>query len=374
MSLRYEVTMQTHIHTKSPLRIGLVGATAAATIAALVAFTVPAHASSNPGFVLYSAQGYDHAAVSAFNATNPGFTVTLNDNSTGPLLEQIQAEGNNPKWGVLWVDGATAFAQLDTEGKLLKHSVPKVSFNPLGKANVPTDGSYTPTGLTITGALCYNSAKVKASQLPTTWAQLSESKYSGALGMNDPSQSGPTFPLIAGVMDQTGKYQSGSTDNAVADGKKFFGNLAKNGLLVSSTNGPTLGAMEQGSISMAIVQSSACYGDELNGTFPAIRVKYLNYSIALPSAIGIDAKQPVIVRDDAKKFVAWVMSSAGQKVMQTGDPQGDSLFWPVLNNESPANKIIPPLSTTNAITINPYVWGPLESTVNTWFDKTVVPA
>jgi len=365
--------MQTHIHTNKPLRLGFATALAAATIASLVALAAPAHAVSNPGFVLYSAQGYDHAAVAAFNATNPGFTVTLNDNSTGPLLEQIQAEGNNPKWGVLWVDGATAFAQLDNEGKLEKNSVPNVSFNSLGTANVPADRSFTPTGLTVTGALCYNSAKVTASQLPKTWAQLSQSKYSGQLGMNDPSQSGPTFPLIAGVMDQLGKYKSGSTAKAVADGKKFFGSLAKNGLLVSSTNGPTLGAMEQGSINMAIVQSSACYGDELNGTFPSIRVKYLNYSIALPSVIGIDAKQPAIVRGDAKKFVDWVMSPAGQKVMQTGDPQGDSLFWPVLNNENPANKIIPSLSSTNAVTISPYVWGPLEPTVNAWFDTNVVP-
>jgi iron(III) transport system substrate-binding protein len=366
--------MQTNHHTINALRLPFAAVLAAVLAATLVTFTLPAHASSNPGFVLYSAQGYDHAAVTAFNATNPGFTVTLNDNSTGPLLEQIQAEGNNPKWGVLWVDGATAFAQLDNEGKLLKHSVPKVSFNSLGKANVPGDGSYTPTGLTVTGALCYNSAAVKANQLPTTWAQLSEPKYASALGMNDPSQSGPTFPLIAGVMNELGAYKSGSTAVAVADGKQFFSSLAKGGLLVSSTNGPTLGAMEQGSINMAIVQSSACYGDELNGTFPAIRVKYLNYSIALPSAIGIDAKQPAIVRGDAQKFVDWVMSSAGQKVMQTGDPQGDSLFWPVLNNENPANKVIPPLSTTNAVTISPYVWGPVESTVNTWFDKTVVPS
>jgi iron(III) transport system substrate-binding protein len=364
--------MQTHIHARNSLLSGFAAVLAVVTIASFVTFTKAAHATSNPGFVLYSAQGYDHAAVTAFNATNPGFTVTLNDNSTGPLLEQIQAEGNNPKWGVLWVDGATAFAQLDNEGKLLKHSVPKVSFNTLGQENVPADGSFTPTGLTVTGALCYNSAAIKASQLPTTWAQLSEAKYAGVLGMNDPSQSGPTFPLIAGVMDQMGNYKKGSTATAVADGKKLFGTLAKGGLLVSSTNGPTLGAMEQGSINIAIVQSSACYGDELNGTFPAIRVKYLNYSIALPSVIGIDAKQPTIVRGDAQKFVDWVMSPAGQKVMQTGDPQGDSLFWPVLNNENPANKIIPPLSTTNAVTINPYVWGPLEPTVNAWFDKNIV--
>ncbi|HEV2427290.1 MAG TPA: extracellular solute-binding protein, partial [Acidimicrobiales bacterium] len=226
--------------------------------------------------------------------------------------------------------------------------------------------------LTVTGALCYNSAKVKASQLPTTWSQLTGSAFSGQLGMNDPSQSGPTYPLIAGVMDQLGHYKSGSTGTAVMKGEAFFKALAKNGLLVSATNGPTLGAMEQGSINMAIVQSSACYGDELNGSFPSIRVKYLNYSIALPSAFGIDGKQPAIVRADAKKFITWVMSPAGQHVMQTGDPEGDSLFWPVITGESPSNKIIPSLTATHAVTLNPYVWGPLESSVNAWFDQNIL--
>lgn len=347
-------------------------AAVSALAASLVGIASTAHAASNPGFVLYSAQGYDSAAVTAFNATHPGFTVTLNDNSTGPLLEQIQAEGDNPKWGALWVDGTAAFAELDDEGMLVKHTVPSVDFNALGKANVPSDGSFTPTGLTVTGALCYNSKTVKASQLPSTWAQLTEPKYASVLGMNDPAQSGPTFPLIAGVMSQLGK--GGSTDSAVAKGKDYFEKLAKGGLLVSSTNGPTLGAMEIGSINMAVVQSSACYGDELNGSFPSVRVKYLNYSIALPSAIGIDAKMPKIVQQDAEKFLDWVMSSAGQHVMQTGDPQGDSLFWPVLNGENPANTIIPPLSSTHAISINPYVWGPLESSINAWFDKTIIPA
>ena len=364
--------MKLHSPRKSGVR--LIVAAAALSVVVPLGLENASDASSNPGFVLYSAQGYDHATVSAFNATHPGFTVTLNDNSTGPLLQQIQAEGNNPKWGALWVDGTTAFAALDKEGYLEKNSVPSIAWNTLGKANVPTDGSFTPTGLTVTGALCYNSAAVKANQLPTTWSQLTESKFNGVLGMNDPSQSGPTFPLIAGVMDQVGQYKSGSTSKAVSAGESFFKALAKNGLLVSATNGPTLGAMEQGSINMAVVQSSACYGDELNGSFPSIRVKYLNYSVALPSAFGIDAKQPTIVRDDAKKFITWVMSPAGQKVMQTGDPEGDSLYWPVIKGEKPANKIIPSLASTHAVSLDPYVWGPLESKVNTWFDKNILSA
>jgi iron(III) transport system substrate-binding protein len=37
-----------------------------------------------------------------------GIPVKLDDNSTGPLLTQIEASRNNPNWGLLWVDGATA--------------------------------------------------------------------------------------------------------------------------------------------------------------------------------------------------------------------------------------------------------------------------
>jgi iron(III) transport system substrate-binding protein len=308
--------------------------------------------------------------VNAFNATNPGFKVTLNDNSTGPLMEQIQAEGNNPKWGVLWVDGASTFSQLDGEGKLLRNSVPKVKFNSLGLENVPSDRSFTPTGLTVTGALCYDSSQITAAQLPSTWKQLEDSQYKGKLGMNDPSQSGPTFPMIAGLMSYLGNYKSGSTATAVTAGESYYTSLKANGIVVNAVNGSTIAAMEAHTISMATIQSSACYGAELT-TFPSMRVKYLTPSIALPSVIGIDGKQPKIVRTDAQKFVDWVMSPAGQAVMQTADPEGDSLFWPVIKGENPANPIIPALSTTHAISTNPYTWGKLETQVNTWFDSNI---
>ena len=293
--------MNIHSKNKNVLHRRITVVALAVTVTSL-SYVVSAGAASNPGFVLYSSQGYDHASVNAFNATNPGFTVTLNDNSTGPLMQQIQAEGNNPKWGVLWVDGASAFAQLDGEKKLLKHSVPKAKFNSLGLQNVPKDGSFTPTGLTVTGALCYDSSQITAAQLPSTWQQLTSSQYKGMVGMNAPSQSGPTYPMIAGLMDYLGNYKSGSTTNAVAAGESFFTAMKANGIVVNSTNGPTVAAMEAHTISMATIQSSACYGAALSN-FPSMKVKYLNPSIALPSVIGIDGKQPSIVRKDAQKFV-----------------------------------------------------------------------
>jgi iron(III) transport system substrate-binding protein len=95
--------------------------------------------------VVYSAQGYDHAMTTAFQKAT-GIPVKLDDNSTGPLLTQIEASRNNPNWGLLWVDGGTPFAGLDQQGLLQKGFEPKVSWNSLGRQSPPSDKSYTPTG------------------------------------------------------------------------------------------------------------------------------------------------------------------------------------------------------------------------------------
>jgi len=62
--------------------------------------TVAASSSSKVPLVVYSAQGYDHAMTAAFQKAT-GIPVKLDDNSTGPLLTQIEASKNNPNWGLL---------------------------------------------------------------------------------------------------------------------------------------------------------------------------------------------------------------------------------------------------------------------------------
>ncbi|HTA03064.1 MAG TPA: extracellular solute-binding protein, partial [Streptosporangiaceae bacterium] len=195
--------------------------------------------------VVYSAQGYDHAMTAAFQKAT-GIQVKLDDNSTGPLLTQIEASKNNPNWGLLWVDGATAFAGLDTQGLLLKGFEPKVSWNSLGTQSLPADKSYTPTGVTLMAALVYD--KTKVTNPPTTWQQLLSSQWKGDVGMNDPSQSGPTFPFIAGMMNYLG---------GVSKGESYYSQLKANGLIIHPTNGPTLQALTSGQIKLALVQSSA---------------------------------------------------------------------------------------------------------------------
>jgi iron(III) transport system substrate-binding protein len=307
--------------------------------------------------VVYSAQGYDSAMTKAFTKAT-GIPVQLDDNSTGPLLTQIEASKNNPKWGLLWVDGATAFAGLDTQGLLLKGFEPNVSWNSLGSQSVPADKSYVPTGVTLMGIVAYN--KTKVANPPTTWQALESSAWKGQVGMNDPSQSGPTYPLIAGVMNYLG---------GVSAGEKYFQNLKTNGLIIHPTNGPTLQALTSGQINLALVQSSAAIGATF--TDKNIGLEYLDPATLLPSAIGIDAKAPAAEQAEAEKFIEYVLSAAGQHVMQTGDPTGDSLYYPVVQGVNPL-PALPSLASVKTQTIDPYTWGPQEATINTWFDSNIV--
>jgi iron(III) transport system substrate-binding protein len=307
--------------------------------------------------VVYSAQGYDSAETKAFTAAT-GIPVSLDDNSTGPLLTQIEASKNNPKWGVLWADGPTAFAGLDDQGLLLKGFEPNVSWNALGLQSVPADKSYVPTGVTLMGLIAYN--KTKVPHPPTTYQALESSQWKGQVGMNDPSQSGPTYPLIAGVMNYLG---------GVSAGEKYFETLKSNGLVINPTNGPTLQALTNGRINLALVQSSAAIGATF--TDKNIGLQYLDPATLLPSCLGIDAKASPEEQAEAEKFIEYVLSAAGQKVMQSGDPTGDSLYYPVINGVNPLPSL-PSLSSVKTQTINPYTWGPQEATINTWFDSNIV--
>jgi iron(III) transport system substrate-binding protein len=339
------------------------GSASAAPPSATTSGAATSSASAVVPLVVYSAQGYDSVVTKAFQQAT-GIPVKLDDDSTGPLLTKVAAERNNPQWGLLWVDGATAFAALDKQGQLLDYTSP-TALTTVGQSLVPSDHSYVPISTTVMAALIYNATKAPA--VPATYQDLLQPKYKGLVGMNDPSQSGPTFPFIAGLMNQMG----GQT-NGVSAGQSYLTQLKANGLHVYPTNGDTLHALETGQIVYGLIQSSAAIGEVLKAPKSAnfnAKVVYLPSSTLLPAAIGIDKGASPAEQAEAKKFIEFVLSPAGQAVMQTGDPSGDSLFWPIVPGVS-ALTALPPFPTAYQ-TIDPYFWGPLEGQVNSWFDSHI---
>jgi iron(III) transport system substrate-binding protein len=312
-------------------------------------------AGSKPTLLVYSAQGYSPNGVEAFSKET-GIPAKLVEDSTGPLLARIQAEKANPQWGLLWVDGNEAFAELDNQGMLRKGlTVPALT--PIGESLLPADHSFVPTGLTTACTMIYNSKAV--SSPPTTWQQLLESRWAGKIGMNNPAVSGPTFPCVAGLMNYLG---------GVSEGEAFVKKLKSADLHVSEANSNTLHLLETGQIDIGLIQSSAAIGAAAK--VPGLKVAYLPKMTLLPSVIGVDSKTPPAVQQEAQQFVTWVLSPAGQHQMQIGDPHGDSLYWPVVPGLKPL-PLLPELSTLSTQTIDPYTWGAREATINDWFNANI---
>ncbi len=339
----------------------LAGAATLATLAAggAQALAAPHHAAaSGETLVFYSAQGYDQAEATAFQKAT-GIRVQLSDMSTGPLLTKVAAERQHPEWDVIWFDGNGAMASLDSQGALLRNWTPAsvANYNALGKSLLPSDHAYFPTGVTAAGAIAYNRKYIKPSQVPHSWLSLLNPMYHNEIGMNNPAISGPTYPLVAGLFKIMGP----------SAGEGYFRLLQQNGLHIFATNGQTLQALLTGTIHVAMFQDSA----ELNAARQPgspIRVVYPSEGVAmLPSDVAINAHAPDMAA--AKAFVNFVLSPAGQRVMQDVQAAGsDSLFQPVTT-------VIKPLVARPGVLwerVNPVWAGKYENAWVTWFTNYIV--
>lgn len=339
----------------------LAGAAALVTVttggvAALAASHRPA--STGETLVFYSAQGYDQAEATAFQKAT-GIRVLLSDMSTGPLLTKVAAERQHPEWDVIWFDGNGAMATFDAQGALLRHWSPAsaADYNALGRSLLPADHAYFPTGVTAAGAIAYNRKYIQPSAVPHSWLSLLNPMYRNEIGMNNPAISGPTYPLVAGLFQIMGA-QAGET---------YFTLLRNNGLHIYPTNGQTLQALLNGTIHVAMFQDSAEWNAARQPGSP-IRVVYPSEGVTmLPSDIAINAHAPDMAA--AKAFVNFVLSPAGQRVMQDVQAAGsDALFQPVTTG-------IRPLVNRPGVLwerVNPVWAGAHENAWVSWFTNNVV--
>jgi iron(III) transport system substrate-binding protein len=308
--------------------------------------------------VLYSAQGYDKAMAVAFEKAT-GIRVTLVDDSTGTIIAKMEAERSNPHWDVAWFDGASSMQALDDQGMLLRGWTPDDigNYTALGLSMIPRDKSYYPGGLTAAAALGYNPHVLSAAQLPHTLLQLENAKYRGMLAMNDPSISGPTYPFVAGVIQQLGLKQ----------GEQFFLKLKQNGLRVYRTNKVTIRALLAGRAKMILVQDSALIASKVKGD--PIAIDYLRSGVyTLPDVLSIDAHAPDMA--NAKRFIEWVLTQQGQHVMiNPKNGGGDSYYNPVIKGIHPNPER--QQAGINWVRVNPIKAALVENQLKTWFHDNI---
>jgi len=313
---------------------------------------------------LYEAIGYAPDEIKAFNASQSQYQIVDVGGSTGPLLAKVAAEGTNPQWGLFWADGDTWAAAADTAGNLAPLNF-KPAYNQIGKRLAPKNNSYAITGSTVMVAGLYNAAKLP--NPPATLNAMLRKQYKGQIGMNDPNISGPTFPFIAGLMNQLGSEDAG---------KNYLLSLKANGLVVNDKNGPTIHALEIGQINMGLVQNTAALAEIIKFTANPVKgytpkIVYPGRPTLMPSSLAIDSKRPAAEVAGAQAFVKFVLSPAGQSILASDDgtQNSDVLCYPSIQGTTP-NKYVPALPTAYQI-IDPYKWGPLQSEIDAWFTANI---
>ncbi len=324
-------------------------------LALLLAALSLATAQARP-LTVYAAFGYDRAVAQAFTRST-GIAVDLVHLSTGPLQARVQAEGSRPQWDVLWFDGDMAMRDMAARHRLACGWMPALAYDAQGRALLPADRCYLPVGLTYAGTLLVNTRRLH--QAPSTWAELLQPALRGKVGMNNPAISGPTFPFVAGILQHDG----------MRAGQAWFEQLKAHGLKVYPTNSVTLRALQYGQIDVAVVQSSAALGFAQRE--PGLRIVLPDPVAELPSDIAIGAQVRGPELQQARRFVEFVLSPAGQRAMQQGDPSADSNYQPLLRGIAPL-PVVARLKPHDAQRLDPTAWGARESAVDLWFSQHVL--
>lgn len=309
------------------------------------------------GLVLYSAVDYGDTVAAAFTRKT-GIPVRVITLSTGALLARISAEGHRPAWTLAWFDGDLAADALDQAGLLARHTLPHLAWNAEGRALLPADGSYTPTGLTLAGAFTYRKADL--AHPPRTWSDLTRADLRNAIGMNNPAISGPMYPMLAGMLQLGGGWP---------DGQREVTALKANGLHVYAKNANTLAALKSGDIKVAITQSSAAW--YMAAQDPSLQVVIPRPSFALPSVLMVSAGTHGAKQQAAERFIRFAMAPATQR-LRMHEGESDGYYWPLTSDAPAPIGDLPPLQTLAVETLKPGYWGPLESRVNRWFSKAIV--
>lgn len=306
--------------------------------------------------VLYNAVDYGPSIAKAFTKKT-GIPVTVVTTSTGPLIARVSAEAGHPQWSLAWFDGATAAAGLDKAHLVARNILPKLSWNDVGQRMLPSDGAYIPTGYTLSGVFAYHRDGLKP---PGNWQGLLAPVYQSKVGMNNPAISGPTYPLLAGLIKTAGGWPKG---------RAFILALKQHDLQVYRTNSTTLAALKSGEIKIAMVQSSAAY-HLAQKPDSNIGVDVPDPAFVLPRVMIEAPDLSPTVKREAAAFIRFAMSPAGQKLaMQDKSPDG--LYWPVTTN-APKDPHLPDPADLHLEHVQPKHWGPLESRINQWFTRTVL--
>lgn len=283
------------------------------------------------GLVLYNGQHEQttQALVSAFEKQT-GITVTVRNGDEDQLAEQIMQEGSHSPADVFYTENSPALMKLAGQ-----HLLAPVDSGTL--AAVPS-GDNSPAGNWVgvsarVSVLVYNTTALKPSQLPSSVMDLANPKWAGKLGIA-PGET-DFQPIITSIAD---KYGSAA---ALAWLKAVKSNAGSH---VYPDNETITSEVNSGQVQIGLINHYYWY--RLRAEIGASAMhSALHYFAAGDPGYVLDVSGAGILASSthqaaAQKFLAFLVSAAGQRIIS----QTDSFEYPLRPGVA-ANSQLPPLTS-----------------------------
>jgi len=283
------------------------------------------------GLVLYSGQHEQttQALVSAFEKQT-GIQVTVRNGDEDQLAEQIMQEGSRSPGDVFYTENSPALMKL--AGQHLLAPVDKATLAAVPSADSSPAGNWVGVTARIS-ALVYNTNALKPSQLPTSVMDLANPKWAGKLGIA-PGET-DFQPIITSIADTYG---------SAAALAWLKGVKANAGSHIYPANETLTSEVNSGQVEIGLINHYYWYRLRAGLGAGAVHSALHYFAPGDPgyvlnvSGAGILASSTH--QAAAQKFLAFLISAAGQRIIA----QSDSFEYPLRPGVA-ANSQLPPLSS-----------------------------
>ena len=283
------------------------------------------------GLVLYNGQHEQttQALVSAFEKQT-GIQVMVRNGDEDQLAEQIMQEGSRSPGDVFYTENSPALMKL--AGQHLLAPVDEATLAAVPSADSSPAGNWVGVTARIS-ALVYNTNALKPSQLPTSVMDLANPKWAGKLGIA-PGET-DFQPIITSIAD---------THGSAAALAWLKGVKANAGSHIYQDNETLTSEVNSGQVEIGLINHYYWYRLRAGLGAGAMHSALHYFAPGDPgyvlnvSGAGILASSTH--QAAAQKFLAFLISAAGQRIIA----QSDSFEYPLRPGVA-ANSELPPLSS-----------------------------
>jgi iron(III) transport system substrate-binding protein len=289
------------------IRRGTVGLGALLAAGLLAACGSAGGATSSAGSItLYSGQ-HEQTTQSLVNAfeEQTGIKVNVRYNDEDSFADEIVAEESHPVADVFYTENSPALAYLQEKG-LLASVDPSTLAKTAAKYNSP-QGDWVGVSARVS-VLIYNPSMISASQLPTSVLQLANPKYKGKLAF----AAGETDfqPVVTSVARTYGDAEASSWLNGIKENA---------GSHIYPDNETIADEVNRGAVAFGVVNQYYWYRMKAELGASNVHSKITYFAPHDPGYV-VDVSGAAILKSaknkaDAQKFLAFIVSKAGQEII-----------------------------------------------------------